>query len=260
MNYNYHCHTYRCSHAEPDPEKYILRAIEGGIKYMGFSEHAPLKFENGKQSSYRLPVEQVDAYFEELRALREKYKNKIDIKIGYEMEYYEEYFDRMLADALEAGAEYLILGQHFIFAENREDTVYSGRDTEVPENLTNYVDVVIKAISTGAFTYVAHPEIINFMGDEEFFKSEFRRLCEASKKHGVPLEINFLGIRTKRHYPNEKLVTIMGEVGCPVTFGCDAHGVKDAYDEKSLAVALGFVEKYKLNYIGKPTIRSLKRG
>ena len=47
MDYNYHTHTYLCSHATGEIEDYIKTAIENGIKYMGFSEHFPIRFENG---------------------------------------------------------------------------------------------------------------------------------------------------------------------------------------------------------------------
>ena len=259
MNYNYHCHTYLCSHAEPSPEEYIKTAIEGGIEYMGFSEHAPLKFENGKQSSYRLQVEDVEKYFGEIGALREKYKDKIDIKIGYEMEYYADYFERMLEDAISAGAEYLILGQHFTEAEIHPTAAHSYKSTEDKEQLFKYVKAVIAAIKSGVFSYVAHPDIFNFFGDDELYKEEFRKICVASRECDVPLEINFLGIRTQRRYPNEMLVAIMGEEKCPVTFGFDAHGVVDAADLKSLVTAEELVKKYNLNYVGRPKIKSLRK-
>ena len=70
----------------------------------------------------------------------------------------------------------------------------------------------------------------------------------------TPLEINLLGIRTGRFYPNPRFWQIAGEVGCPVTFGFDAHMPKDAYDGDSLNVAKWLVKRYKLNYIGMPKI------
>ena len=39
---NYHTYTARCGHASGREEEYILRAIEGGIKILGFSDHIPL--------------------------------------------------------------------------------------------------------------------------------------------------------------------------------------------------------------------------
>ena len=47
MKYNFHTHTYHCHHASGTPEEYVLRAIEGGVTEMGFSDHFPFDFENG---------------------------------------------------------------------------------------------------------------------------------------------------------------------------------------------------------------------
>ena len=54
MKYNYHTHTYLCGHAEGAPEEYVLKAIEGGIKYMGFSEHIPHLEKDGTDSPHRV--------------------------------------------------------------------------------------------------------------------------------------------------------------------------------------------------------------
>ena len=44
-----------------------------------------------------------------------------------------------------------------------------------------------------------------------------------------------------------------------VTFGFDAHDVMAAYDSGSLNVAEMLVEKYKLNYIGRPKIIDISK-
>ena len=82
MNYNYHTHTKRCGHASGSPEEYVLRAIEGGIKYMGFSDHLPLKFNDGSEGRHRIPFGEAEAYMKETRALAEKYKDKIEIIVS----------------------------------------------------------------------------------------------------------------------------------------------------------------------------------
>ena len=256
MNYNYHTHTYICNHAEPSMEEYIKRAIDNGIKYMGFSEHIPFVFPDGFVSDYRISYEDTDKYISELKELREKYKDAIDIKIGFEMEYYPKYFDEMLEIAKKYKAEYLILGQHFI-GNQHPDGYWSGKETDNEEILKEYVSTVVTAIKSGVFTYVAHPDLINYTGDEKLYISEMSKLCKVSLEYNVPLEINFLGIRDNRSYPRELFWKIAGEIKSPVTFGFDAHDVMSAYDEDSLEKAKKLVEKYKLNYIGKAEIKSI---
>ena len=253
MIYNYHTHTYRCGHASGMAEEYVIRSIENGIKHMGFSDHIPLKFEDGTESAYRVPMAESEAYCSEVKALAEKYKDKIEIKLGFEMEYYPKLFEQMLERAKAYGAEYLILGQHFLGPENTGNA-HTIHPTDDVAALEKYVELVISAMETQVFTYVAHPDIINFTGDAQIYGKLMRGICKASKELDIPLELNLLGIRELRNYPNELFWHIVGEEGSPVTFGMDAHKTVDAYDGVSLVKAKAMVEKYGLNYIGAPKL------
>ena len=42
---NYHTHTPRCNHAEGAERDYIERALEGGFRELGFSDHTPYLFD-----------------------------------------------------------------------------------------------------------------------------------------------------------------------------------------------------------------------
>ena len=253
MQYNYHTHTVRCHHASGEAEEYVIRAIENGVKYMGFSDHVPLKFTDGKESGHRIPVCEGKAYCDEMKALAEKYNDKIQIKVRFEMEYYPEYFEKTIKEVKEYGGEYLILGQHFLKPEN-SGAFPTIKPNESADELKEYVSTVISAIKTGVFTYVAHPDIFNFVGDAEIYKSEMRRLCITSRELKVPLEINFLGIRGGRNYPNDALWQVAGEEKSPVVFGFDAHDIYSAFDGESLSKAKEIVQKYNLNYIGRPEL------
>ena len=254
MDYNYHTHTYLCAHASGNIESYVKRAIEGGIKYMGFSDHIPFLCANGEYSHYRIHPATAGFYFSELNRLREKYKNEIDIKIGFEMEYYPKDFERMLKSAIDYGAEYLILGQHFLEDESVPGTLPCSASNNSEDFLKKYVSNVVDGIKTGAFTYVAHPDLCHFSGSVEIYDREMIKICKASEKYNIPLEINFLGIRTNRHYPFQHFWELAGTTKAPVTFGFDAHTSKDTCDLDSLPVAMELVKKYNLNYIGKPKI------
>ena len=255
MDYNYHTHTFRCSHATGTEEEYIKRAIENGIRYMGFSDHAPFRFPDGSEQYYRVPTSLVADYFNTLRRLREKYADRLDLKIGFEMEYYPEYFDSMLDLAQKSGAEYLILGQHHVYDPPK--AIPSTKPTDDPLMLRWFVDTTVEAMKTGVFSYVAHPDVLSFVGDEELYKKEMLRICEASKRLNLPLEINFLGIRDGRFYPHMSFWELVGNVGAPVTFGFDAHDAQAAFDRESLDKAMEIVKRFGLNYIGKPTLKEI---
>lgn len=253
MDYNYHTHTHWCDHATGTPEEYIQTAIAGGVRHMGFSDHAPWIFPDGYESHFRVPMTQAKAYMAELRTLREKYKENIQLHIGFEMEYYPAYFDEMFRTAKGFGAEYLILGHHFLSNEHPGGHG-SQRATDDPEKLREYADTVVQAIQTGVFTYVAHPDIFKFTGDRDVYLREMGKICQASCRYNVPLEINFLGIRQGRNYPDEGFWELAGQMQCPVTFGFDAHEASSAYDGESLLKAWALVEKWGLNYIGRPPL------
>lgn len=258
MDYNYHTHTFRCHHATGTEREYIEKAIACGIKHMGFSDHIPFKFPDGYESEHRVYTCDVQDYMDTLRALREEYKDKIEISIGFEAEFYPKYFEQMLSQAIEYGAEYLILGQHYLGNELPDKITASKMHTE-PANTIEYTDAVIAAMETGYFTYVAHPDLINFAGDESIYETQMRKICSKSAELNIPLEINFLGIRTNRRYPREDFWKIAGEEKSPVTFGFDAHDVEAACDKESEIKALDMVKKFKLNYIGKPEIRFINK-
>ena len=257
MLYNYHNHTPRCNHATGEPREYIENAIKGGIKHFGFSEHAPFMFPDGYESWYKLPCSEVSDYFNELYALREEYNDRIDIKIGFEMEYYPQFFDEMYNYAKECGAEYLILGQHYLYGEGPDgiDTFRASGDEKL---LKDYTDYVLSAMKTGVFTYVAHPDVFTFLGDSEIYLNEMRKICELSKEMDIPLEINLNGMYYNRSYPKEIFWEMAGNVGCPVVIGGDAHSADRACDMVSFEKAMAMVEKYKLNLIEKPEIIGLK--
>lgn len=260
MDYNYHTHTFRCGHASGTEEEYIKRAIDCGIKYMGFADHVPLMFSDGYETGFRVPVERAKEYVSTISSLREKYKGKIDIKIGFEMEYYPDLFDKMLSDVISYGAEYLILGEHFSDAEYPDAIQHSAKPSDSEEKLKTYVNRVIEGMKTGAFTYVAHPDMINFTGNISIYLEQMRKICIASRESGIPLEINCLGIRDNRHYPNMLFWKIAGEEQCPVTFGFDAHDAPSAFDSESVPKAEEMVKKYNLNYIGRPNVILINKG
>lgn len=259
MYYNFHTHTFRCHHASGTPEEYVLQAIDNNFKVLGFSEHIPLLLPDGQQSRYRLYVEDVQDYVNEINSLKVKYKGKIDIKLGFEIEYYPNYFDEMLKNAKAWGAEYLILGQHFLDIEYPiYQTFYVYNKTDDLELFNSYVNLVIKGMTTGKITYVAHPDIFNYVGDKQTYQNLIRPICVESKRLNVPLEINMLGIRQNRIYPNEWFWEVAGQENSPVVFGSDAHEATHVFNNKTLGIAKEIVKKFKLNYIGKPKIIELR--
>ena len=53
-------------------------------------------------------------YADSIKELREKYKGKIDIKLGFELEYYPRLIDKEIEFLKSLDYDYLILGQHYV--------------------------------------------------------------------------------------------------------------------------------------------------
>lgn len=256
IDYNYHTHTPRCGHATGTPEEYLQRAVQNGVRYMGFSDHAPFVKEDGSESGYRVPMAQAADYVAELQALREKYRGQVELAIGFEMEYYPDSFERMLEAVRRVGAEYLILGQHYL-REEGPGVKHAFEATDNEEELATYVARVTDAMRSGAFTYAAHPDAFCFVGSEAVYREAMGTVCDVSKACNVPLEINCLGIRGGRNYPDPRFWRIAGERQAPVTVGFDAHETADAFDGTSLVTAAQLIETYGLRYVGRPVLRRL---
>lgn len=216
---NYHTHTWRCNHAEADERAYIEAAISAGIKVLGFSDHTPYP---GVNSWFRMGVEEAAAYFDTVRRLRQDYAEAIEIHAGVEAEYYPAHFPDLLALLRQNGCEYMVLGQHY--NRNEQGTAYNGTATADAVQLTDYADEVVEAIGTGYFTYVAHPDIIHYVGeDETLYLAQMRRICRAAKEMNLPLELNLLGLAAGRNYPDRRFWAIAAEEGNRAVLGCDAH-------------------------------------
>ncbi len=249
---NYHTHTSRCRHATGTDEEYIQKAIAEGVKILGFSDHAPYLYPNGYKSYYKMTPEESAEYFASLSALREKYRDKIEILIGYESEYYPEIWEPTFNfwKNQPLRPEYLILGQHFVSREvDEKNRVHSYSGSENPDDLRQYVGALIAGIATKKFTYLAHPDLFQFYGDERLYIEEMHRLLSAVKSADIPLEINLLGLSEGRKYPNPLFWQLASEYSPKTLLACDAHEPERVAVKEEIAMGLRFAERYKLELV-----------
>ncbi|MGN0435947.1 MAG: histidinol-phosphatase [Wujia sp.] len=218
---NYHTHTYRCKHAKGEDREYIEAAITGGLKILGMSDHCPFIYDTDYVSGTRMLPNQIDDYFSCMEALREEYKKEITIYIGFEAEYVPEQMEAQNKLLEGYPIDFMIMGEHFTGKDYCSP--YTGFETENESELAKYVDVVIEGMETGKYRYLAHPDLMNYVGDERIYDKHFTRLCEYLKHKNIPVEINMLGLVENRHYPSVKFFEIAKRVGNTAIIGCDAH-------------------------------------
>lgn len=246
MKVNLHAHTVRCGHATGTEREYIEEALRIGMTDFGFSDHTPMPFPDDYESTgMRMRMDEMDDYADTILSLKKEYSGRINIHFGLEVEYYPALFQKLM-DFLEGyPLEYLILGQHCI--NNQYDGCWAGNPTEDVSVLKAYVDQAIAGMETGRFIYLAHPDLINFVGDEKTYLTEMSRICGYAYDHHIPLEINLLGIEDHRNYPNQTFWKLAGETGNEVVLGLDAHHIPMIDVPEAESTAMDMVRKYGLD-------------
>ena len=253
---NYHTHTPRCNHAEGTEEEYVIAGIEAGLKILGFADHTPYPFEGGAYSHIRMRPDELEGYAQSVFSMRQKYGDKIRLPLGVEIEYFPQFWDEQLSMLRDAGVEYLLLGQHW--SEYGGTLPYNGKPTEDEDLLAAYCNSVRLAMQTGVLTYIAHPDLIYFTGSDDIYRRHMQGLCRDAKNCGIPLEINMVGLRTGRHYPNGKFWEIAAEEGCKVVLGCDAHRPMDLLNSGAIAQAQEIQRSLGLELLETLSLQSFK--
>ncbi len=217
-----HNHTTLCNHAEGTIDEYILQAIKSGTKIFGFSEHAPMNFD----IKYRLTFEQMKKYEKNVLDAREKYKNEIEILLGYEVDYIPNYIDERV---LNAKVDYLIGSVHFINKWGFDNPEFIGeyKEKNIDEIWQKYFNAIEDMANTGLFDIVGHLDLIKifkFMPKKDILKLAENALVSI-KKADMVLEINMAGYRkpVKEAYPSLKLLKLAHSLEIPITFSSDAH-------------------------------------
>lgn len=240
---NYHAHTTRCNHAIGTEKEYVEAAIRRGLQIFGFSDHTPQYFPGDYYTHMRMRPYELPNYCTTVMNLRREYRGQIQIPLGLEVEYYPALWGELLPRIQDVGIEYLILGQHWLGNEQDEpgSAAICGEDT-----LRRYCHQVIDAMETEKITYIAHPDLINFVGDKQIYRRHIRDLCRAANQAGIPLEINLLGLAYGKHYPNEVFWKVAAEEGCRAVLGMDAHAPDHILNTESEKCALQMVRRLGL--------------
>ncbi|MEF9893343.1 histidinol-phosphatase [Anaerorhabdus sp.] len=225
QDFNIHSHTIRCLHAVGTDEEYVLKAIEAGIKTLGFSDHVPLIDDQGMGD--RMTMNQVQEYIDSVLSLKEKYKNEIDIKLGFECEYFKtnlEHYRQLLNVC-----DYLILGHHYE-EPNSIDYCEFCDDTRVLQ----YAESICAGIKSGLFTYLAHPDYFMIPRNDwsDSCTKAIEKIFICAKEEGIPIEINLKGMRYGKQqysfgesfiYPNKKTVELLMKHRPMIVYGLDCH-------------------------------------
>ena len=244
---NYHTHTPRCNHAYGTEREYVENAIRRGLSILGFSDHTPQYFPGCYYSTMRMRPYELAEYCTAVRSLQGQYRDRIRIHLGLEAEYYPAIWGDLLPRLQDHGIEYLILGQHWLGNEMNEPG--SGAATTDEALLRRYCHQVMDALETDKFTYIAHPDLLNFVGDLKIYRQHMKELIRAATQSNTPLEINLLGMAYGKHYPNQAFWELVGEENCPAVLGIDAHAPKHILNEAVEAQARQMAQHFGIHLL-----------
>lgn len=221
----FHVHTYRCGHAENIPdEAFIKGALNTGATGIWFTDHAPFP---GDPFKNRMLFSELDEYIKSIKALKNKYKTKINVHIGLEIEYFPSFDESGYYESLynNPDIELLLLGQHM--AETEDGYTFSWEKERLDaEEYIALGNAEISGMNSGYFQVIAHPDRI--FRRQKYWTKDMQimtdRLIHTAREHCVLMEQNESSKRHKHHYWKEFWTNVKP---AETVNGLDAHYLKD---------------------------------
>ena len=109
QNYNLHTHSVY-SDGKSQPREIVEEAVRQGLTTLGFSEHSPLPFDN----NFSVKSADMPRYVAEIAALKEEFKDKIDIYCALEADYLTGVSEPFAVTQEKYHLDYIIGGVHLV--------------------------------------------------------------------------------------------------------------------------------------------------
>lgn len=266
MKANYHTHLKLCGHAEGMSSDYVEEAIKAGYEIIGISDHGPIKPEFMSPEDFKfnwldrqMTYDQfINIYLPDCFNTKEKYKDKIKVLVGVEIEYIPQYHDYYVN--LKDKLDYMNLAMHFYYHNGK---MINSFEVVNYENVYSYALCAKEAMETGLFKILVHPDVFMYnyksLDGKDTFDSECERaarlIIESAIKNNVYLEINVGGIFKVTSYnkvlgqfayPRDEFWRIASEYkDLKVVIGVDAHRPTQL-KAKEIKMAYKFAEKHNI--------------
>jgi len=241
MKVDLHNHTTLCNHATGTVNEYVEAAIECNTAYFGFSDHAPMHYD----PEYRMSFEQMHTYERWVSEAKELYAGKINVLLGYEVDYLPGYMDESV---LSRKCDYLIGSVHFIDDWGFDNPEFIGRyeNADIDQIYRRYFELIEHMGKSGRFDIAGHLDLMKVF---KFLpKTDIRLLAKdalkAIKSSNMTIELNVAGYRkpVAEAYPAPSLMEVISDLEIPITFGSDAHSIEQVglYTEEIEAFARSY--------------------
>lgn len=248
-----HSHTDYCD-GKNKAEEMVLSAIDKGMKTIGISTHGPLPFE----SNWSISKDKIESYINEVRDLKKKYSDKIEVLLGMELDYFAdtefEHIDKSLFEKL----DYFVGSTHYLgrFEDGKPwciDSTYedllkginSSYGGDVKKAVIDYYHHQSRMVEKYEPTVLGHMDLIKknnknnvlFNEDESWYQKAICNFLDVVKNTNTVIEINTGGIARgymSEQYPSKWILEEIKLRGIPVAINSDSHAVETIdfyYDE-----------------------------
>ncbi|WP_086236663.1 histidinol-phosphatase [Campylobacter porcelli] len=220
-----HNHTPLCNHATGTPIEYAKAAFNQGCKYYGFSDHAPMNFDQ----KYRMSFKDMDDYKESIEMVKAEFKGKMEILFGYEVDYLPGFIDERV---MGAKVDYLIGSVHFLNGWGFDNPEFIGeyKNRDIDQIYIDYFNAIKDMARYGKFDIVGHIDLIKVFNYKP--KKDIKIIASDAlkeiKKSGMSIELNSAGLRKPvgEIYPGDEILEMMSQMGIDITLSSDAHCVE----------------------------------
>jgi len=269
-----HTHTLFCD-GKDDVETMCRTAYEKKLRAIGFSAHAPIDKQTGKNSEWNLKEDKVDNYVMEVLAAKKRWLGKLDVFLGYEADYIKGRRSPLDSDITALNLDYIIGSVHYLFPENGADEftvdgpiqefikgLKEGFDNNAEKLMHSYYDAVAEMITIGGFDILGHADLIKkntqgkYLWPEESEACRQREIAQMAAKAGIIIEVNTGGLnrnKTVDVYPSLSFLHLIREYEIPVIITADAHKAKDLNGNYDIALKTLNLANFKehMLFIGK---------
>ena len=228
---DFHTHTTYCD-GKSTVEEMVLTAIEKGFEKLGISGHSYAAFDK----DYSMSIEGTREYFAEITALKEKYKDKIQILCGIELDLVSEE-PELPFDYRIGSVHYLKCGDEYVSVDAKAEILKAAADKYFGGDMLSLVEQYYKKVAEfkdKEIDVIGHIDLITktnkngclFDTNCPRYKAAAIGAVDALLSKNVPFEINTGAISrgyTQTPYPADFILAHIKEKGGTVIFNSDAH-------------------------------------
>jgi histidinol-phosphatase (PHP family) len=224
---DYHVHTPLCHHATGWPVEMAQRAVALGLGELGFADHNPMP---EQFDDWRMAIGDLPRYLEAVARARAEFP-QLNIRLGLECDFLDgrEAWIEQLAGMAEwdffIGSVHYLPGADWAVDDPQRIGKYLGGAVE--DIWANYWRTYERAIRSGLFDFVAHPDLPKKFGFRPAcdLRRYYEPIIAALAETGTAFEINTAGLRKAcaELYPATGFLSLAAEAKVPLLINSDAH-------------------------------------